>query len=508
VQILLELLEEQGPGNWDQKVVDLPGRTGIAAKNYWEKRIPEESRVRIRAKVQERKLQRKGQRPQQRQQQQKLGPQGHAQEQWPQLPKKPQTEAKLALEAAKAKVDTLKISLIAAAGAAADAKASAGKAEPAAATVAADAAPQVCRLAALYHSLGRYGETEPLLREALEGACRALPKGHPSLLRATKHLGLLYQSMGRDDEAEALLAESTDAVAAAAADEAAHAAAAPARRVIMSVGGSEAPPAGALHLAAEEAVADAAGALAGAEVDLAAQRDGYEAEQKQSRAAQARSRAAEARETKAAVVARQAASGQPPPDSARMSPTAPHSRRQSLESNDLASFMQQTEPARRSKPRPADKRTPSGSFCCTYEDCPRSFLRQAALTTHIGWHKRQEKMDSGQYDEDDNNREEMSVLDENGAFVSVAASLSPLHPCSHPLSCIEYVSSGFKRSLRRCTAASTRAAGRSSAAARRCTRTGAGTSGATACRARRCWRAGTSWTPTATLPLSAWSRRR
>ena len=84
-----------------------------------------------------------------------------------------------------------------------------------------------------------------------------------------------------------------------------------------------------------------------------------------------------------------------------------------------------------------------------YETCDRTFARQAALTTHVGWHRRQEKRKAGAYDVDDEHRQvsatiecrdalirdvtlgvaqEMSLTDENGKIVSVS-----VYKCEHPV---------------------------------------------------------------------------
>ena len=62
-------------------------------------------------------------------------------------------------------------------------------------------------LAALYESQGRYGEAEPLLKEALQVLGEVLGEEHPYTLSSMNNLALLYQFQGRYGEAEPLYKE-------------------------------------------------------------------------------------------------------------------------------------------------------------------------------------------------------------------------------------------------------------------------------------------------------------
>src|SRR6266852_8252134 len=55
---------------------------------------------------------------------------------------------------------------------------------------------------ALYRAQGRYGEAEPLGREALQGRREVLGPRHPDTLGSLNQLTLLYRAEGRLDEAE------------------------------------------------------------------------------------------------------------------------------------------------------------------------------------------------------------------------------------------------------------------------------------------------------------------
>jgi tetratricopeptide (TPR) repeat protein len=63
---------------------------------------------------------------------------------------------------------------------------------------------------ALHHKLGRYGQAEALMREALAGWQDAWGWEHQETLLAMAALGGLYRSQGRYDAAEALLAEAVE----------------------------------------------------------------------------------------------------------------------------------------------------------------------------------------------------------------------------------------------------------------------------------------------------------
>ena len=56
-------------------------------------------------------------------------------------------------------------------------------------------------LAVLYQGQGRYGEAEPLLREALRLSREALGPRHPTTLASMNNLAVLYQGQGRYGEA-------------------------------------------------------------------------------------------------------------------------------------------------------------------------------------------------------------------------------------------------------------------------------------------------------------------
>jgi tetratricopeptide (TPR) repeat protein len=62
-------------------------------------------------------------------------------------------------------------------------------------------------LAALCYFQGRYGEAEPLHREALEASRAVLGPRHPDTLRILNNFGFLYNSQGRYGEAEPLYRE-------------------------------------------------------------------------------------------------------------------------------------------------------------------------------------------------------------------------------------------------------------------------------------------------------------
>ncbi|GAB5520625.1 MAG: hypothetical protein RhofKO_28760 [Rhodothermales bacterium] len=62
----------------------------------------------------------------------------------------------------------------------------------------------VNNLAGLLDSTGRYGEAEPLYRRALEGSERVLGLDHPSTLSSMNNLAYLLQATGRYGEAEPL----------------------------------------------------------------------------------------------------------------------------------------------------------------------------------------------------------------------------------------------------------------------------------------------------------------
>ena len=60
----------------------------------------------------------------------------------------------------------------------------------------------LANLAELYRSQGRYGEAEPLLKQALQLNREVLGERHPSTLISLNNLALLYVSQGRYGEAE------------------------------------------------------------------------------------------------------------------------------------------------------------------------------------------------------------------------------------------------------------------------------------------------------------------
>ncbi|MCP4345555.1 MAG: tetratricopeptide repeat protein, partial [Desulfobacterales bacterium] len=62
-------------------------------------------------------------------------------------------------------------------------------------------------LATLYESQGRYGEAEPLYKEALQLREKILGKEHPDTLGSINNLAALYESQGRYGEAEPLYKE-------------------------------------------------------------------------------------------------------------------------------------------------------------------------------------------------------------------------------------------------------------------------------------------------------------
>ena len=62
-------------------------------------------------------------------------------------------------------------------------------------------------LAALYESQGRYGEAEPLYTEALQLCREVLGPRHPNTLASMNNLAGLYQDQGRYGEAEPLFIE-------------------------------------------------------------------------------------------------------------------------------------------------------------------------------------------------------------------------------------------------------------------------------------------------------------
>ena len=66
-------------------------------------------------------------------------------------------------------------------------------------------------LALLYEAQGRYGEAEPLYREALQGSREALGPRHPDTLTSLNNLAALYQAQGRYGEAEPLYREALQA---------------------------------------------------------------------------------------------------------------------------------------------------------------------------------------------------------------------------------------------------------------------------------------------------------
>jgi tetratricopeptide (TPR) repeat protein len=65
-------------------------------------------------------------------------------------------------------------------------------------------------LAGLYESQERYGEAEPLYRQALEIMRSALGEDHPSYATSLGNLAVLYKSQGRYREAESLYRQSLE----------------------------------------------------------------------------------------------------------------------------------------------------------------------------------------------------------------------------------------------------------------------------------------------------------
>ncbi|MEG3440445.1 tetratricopeptide repeat protein, partial [Pannus brasiliensis CCIBt3594] len=59
-------------------------------------------------------------------------------------------------------------------------------------------------LAYLYRETGRYGEAEPLYRQALEMRKRLLGEEHPDVATSLNNLAYLYRETGRYGEAEPL----------------------------------------------------------------------------------------------------------------------------------------------------------------------------------------------------------------------------------------------------------------------------------------------------------------
>jgi tetratricopeptide (TPR) repeat protein len=67
-----------------------------------------------------------------------------------------------------------------------------------------DVASSLNNLAYLYSSQGRYGEAEPLYRQALEMRRQLLGTEHPDVASSLLNLGVLYQQQGKYPEAKAL----------------------------------------------------------------------------------------------------------------------------------------------------------------------------------------------------------------------------------------------------------------------------------------------------------------
>jgi tetratricopeptide (TPR) repeat protein len=65
-------------------------------------------------------------------------------------------------------------------------------------------------LAGVYDSQGRYGEAEPLYREALQTSREVLGNRHPQTLTILNNLAGVYDSQGRYSEAEPLYQEALE----------------------------------------------------------------------------------------------------------------------------------------------------------------------------------------------------------------------------------------------------------------------------------------------------------
>ena len=66
-------------------------------------------------------------------------------------------------------------------------------------------------LALLYQAQGRYGEAEPLYQQALQGCRETLGPRHPHTLTSLNNLAALYQAQGRYGEAEPLFKQALQA---------------------------------------------------------------------------------------------------------------------------------------------------------------------------------------------------------------------------------------------------------------------------------------------------------